>query len=398
MVAMIRPIRRRFKGPDGQEDMPYLLTPGPLTTSRTVKLAMLADWGSWDSELKFIVAEIRRRLLRLAGCDDTYTCVLMQGSGSFGIEAALGNFAPIGRKKLLMISNGAYGDRAVKMLQRLNRPHFLLNCADSQKPAVEEIDRLLVEDPMISAVFMVHCETASGVVNPLQDIAAVVKKRSRQLILDAMSSFGAIPIDMAELGVDVMISSANKCLEGVPGFSYVLCRWDMLKQSKDHCHSTSLDLFEQWDHMEKTGQFRYTPPTHTLVAFYHALKEHEKEGGIAGRLARYVKNRDTLLAGMKRLGFHTLLAPEDAGPIIQTFLTPRDRKFDFEKFYNALKLRGFVIYPGKLTKRPSFRVGNIGQVDAEVMQALVDTVRETMREMGVRDMTPEDEEDERQAS
>ncbi|MDP9136693.1 MAG: 2-aminoethylphosphonate--pyruvate transaminase [Pseudomonadota bacterium] len=395
---MIRPIKRRFKGPNGQEDMPYLLTPGPLTTSRAVKLAMLADWGSWDSELKFIVAETRRRLLRLAGCDESYTCVLMQGSGSFGIEAALGSFAPIGRKKLLMITNGAYGDRAVKMLQRLNRPHYILNYGDSQKPAAGEVDRLLVEDPMMSAVFMVHCETTSGIVNPLHDIAAAVKKRNRLLILDAMSSFGAIPIDMAELGVDVMISSANKCIEGVPGFYYVLCRRDMLKDSKNHCHSLSLDLFEQWDHMEKTGQFRYTPPTHTLVAFYQALKEHEKEGGIAGRLARYMKNRDTLLAGMKRLGFHTLLAPEDAGPIIQTFLTPRDRKFDFQRFYDALKLRGFVIYPGKLTRRPSFRIGNIGQIDAEVMQALVEAVRETLREMGVRDMTPDAEEDERRAS
>ena len=178
---------------------------------------MLADWGSWDSELKFIVAETRRRLLKLAGCDETYTCVLMQGSGSFGIEAALGSFAPIGRKKLLMITNGAYGDRAVKMLQRLNRPHFILNYGDSHKPAVGEVERLLVEDPMISAVFLVHCETTSGIVNPLHDIAGAVKKHNRLLILDAMSSFGAIPIEMAELGVDVMISSANKCIEGVPG-------------------------------------------------------------------------------------------------------------------------------------------------------------------------------------
>jgi 2-aminoethylphosphonate-pyruvate transaminase len=314
------------------------------------------------------------------------------------MEAVLGSFAPVGRKKLLMISNGAYGERAVKMLQRLNRPHFLLDYGDSRKPDVAEVERILIEDPMLSAVFMVHCETTSGIVNPLHDIAAVAKKHNRLLILDAMSSFGAIPIEMAELGIDVMISSANKCIEGVPGFFYVLCRSDMLKQSKEHSHSVSLDLFEQWDHMEKTGQFRYTPPTHTMVAFYQALKEHEKEGGIAGRLARYVRNRDTLLAGMQRLGFHTLLAPEDAGPIIQTFLTPRDRKFDFEKFYDGLKLRGFVIYPGKLTRRSSFRIGNIGQVDAEVMQALVEAVRETLREMGVRDMTPAAEEDERRAS
>jgi 2-aminoethylphosphonate-pyruvate transaminase len=256
------------------------------------------------------------------------------------------------------------------------------------KPRLADIEQMLDEDPGISSVFLVHCETTSGLVNPARDIAAAVKKRERSLILDAMSSFGAIPIDMAALGIDVLISSANKCIEGVPGFAYVLCRWDMLKDSKERSHSVSLDLFEQWQYMEKTGQFRYTPPTHALVAFYQALKEHEKEGGIAGRLARYVRNRDTLLAGMRRLGFHALLAPEDAGPIIQTFLTPRDRKFDFQRFYDGLKSRGFVIYPGKLTQRPSFRIGNIGQVDQKVMQALIEAVRDCLREMGVRDMTP----------
>jgi 2-aminoethylphosphonate-pyruvate transaminase len=388
MVVVVRPIKRKFKGPEGQEDMPYLLTPGPLTTSRGVKFAMLADWGSWDQELKFIVADMRRRLLKLAACDDNYTCVLMQGSGSFAIEAALGSFAPIGRRKMLMISNGAYGERAIQMMERLNRPHEILRYGDDEKPKLAEIEALLDTDPGIASVFLVHCETTSGLINPMRDIVAAVKKRERSIILDAMSSFGAIPIDTAALGIDVLVSSANKCIEGVPGFAFVLCRWDLLKASKDRCHSLALDLYDQWRYMEKTGQFRYTPPTHALVAFYQALKEHEKEGSIAGRLARYVRNRDTLLAGMKRLGFHTLLAPEDSGPIIQTFLTPRDRKFDFQRFYDGLKARGFVIYPGKLTKRPSFRIGNIGQVDPKVMQALVEAVRDTLREMGVRDMTP----------
>jgi 2-aminoethylphosphonate-pyruvate transaminase len=388
MVAVVRPTKRKVKGPEGQEDMPYLLTPGPLTTSRGVKFAMLADWGSWDQELKFVVSDIRRRLQKLAACDDTYTCALMQGSGSFAVEATLGCFAPTGRHKTLMISNGAYGERAIQMMERLNRPHQILRYGDDEKPKLAEIEQLLDDDPGISTVFLVHCETTSGLINPLRDIAAAVKRYERSLILDAMSSFGAIPIEMAGLGIDVMISSANKCIEGVPGFAYVLCRWDLLKASKDRCHSLALDLYDQWHYMEKTGQFRYTPPTHALVAFYQALKEHEKEGGIAGRLARYVRNRDTLLAGMRRLGFHTLLAPEDAGPIIQTFLTPRDRKFDFQRFYDGLKARGFVIYPGKLTQRPSFRIGNIGQVDPKVMQALVEAVRDCLREMGVRDMTP----------
>jgi len=391
--VMIRPIKRKVKGPEGQEDMPYLLTPGPLTTSRGVKFAMLADWGSWDQELKFIVADIRRRLMKLAGCDSSYSCVLMQGSGTFAVEAALGSFAPTGRRKMLMISNGAYGERAIQIMERLNRPYAVLRYADHEKPRFAEIEQTMDEDPGIASVFLVHCETTSGLVNPMRDIAAAVKKRGGCLILDAMSSFGAIPIETTALGIDVLISSANKCIQGVPGFSFVLCRSDLLKESKDRCHSLSLDLYDQWHYMEKTGQFRYTPPTHCLVAFYQALKEHEKEGGIAGRLARYVRNRDTLLAGMRRLGFHMLLAPEDAGPIIQTFLTPRDRKFDFQRFYDGLKSRAFLIYPGKLTKRPSFRIGNIGQIDPKVMQALVEAVRDCLRDMGVRDMTPAPAED-----
>jgi 2-aminoethylphosphonate-pyruvate transaminase len=219
MVVVVRPIKRRVKGPEGQEDMPYLLTPGPLTTSRGVKFAMLADWGSWDQELKFIVADLRRRLLKIAACDDTYTCVLMQGSGTFAIEAALGNFAPTGRRKMLMISNGAYGERAIQIMARLNRPHEILRYEDHEKPRLADIENLLDEDPGIAAVFLVHCETTSGLINPMRDIAAVVKKRERTLILDAMSSFGAIPIETAALGIDVLISSANKCIEGVPGFA-----------------------------------------------------------------------------------------------------------------------------------------------------------------------------------
>ena len=393
MVVMIRPVKRKVKGPEGQEDMPFLLTPGPLTTSRGVKFAMLADWGSWDQELKFIVADIRRRLMKLAGCDGSYSCVLMQGSGTFAVEAALGSFAPTGRRKMLMISNGAYGERAIQIMERLNRPYAVLRYADHEKPKLAEIEQAMDEDPGIASVFLVHCETTSGLVNPMRDIAAAVKKRGCCLILDAMSSFGAIPIETTALGIDVLISSANKCIQGVPGFSFVLCRSDLLKESKGRCHSLSLDLHDQWQYMEKTGQFRFTPPTHCLVAFYQALKEHEKEGGIAGRLARDVRNRDTLLAGMRRLGFHTLLAPEDSGPIIQTFLTPRDRKFDFQRFYDGLKARGFVIYPGKLTKRPSFRIGNIGHIDPKVMQALVEAVRDALRDMGVRDMTPAPAED-----
>jgi 2-aminoethylphosphonate-pyruvate transaminase len=369
--------------------MPWLLTPGPLTTSRGVKLAMLADWGSRDIEFRRVIAEIRQQLLDMAGASEGYECVLMQGSGTFAIEAVLGGFAPKGRKKkTLVVMNGAYGERANKILQHIGRPVTTIDKGDSHAPTAKEVDRALAADPDIAMVFVVHCETTSGIVNPIAKIAEVVKERGKVFIVDAMSSFGALPLDMAEMGIDIMVSSSNKCIEGVPGFSYALCRRDLLEASRGMCHSVVLDLYEQWQAMEKNGQFRFTPPTHALVAFHQALKEHAAEGGVAARGARYGANRDTLIDGMRVLGFETLLDDTQAGPIIQTFLTPADPKFDFESFYEALRARGYAIYPGKLTKQPSFRIGTIGKLDAKVMQGVLQAIKEVMREMGVASAAP----------
>jgi 2-aminoethylphosphonate-pyruvate transaminase len=378
---------RQFHGPEGQEDMPYLLTPGPLTTSRTVKLAMLADWGSRDVEFRNTVADIRQRLLALAGCDDTYQCVIMQGSGTFAIEAALGSFCGK-NSKTLVVCNGAYGERAAKILERLGRPCITIDKGDSAAPSAEDVAYILDAEPSVTNVWFVHCETTSGIVNPVKEIAEVAKKRGKIVMLDAMSSFGALPLDMTAENIDVMVSSSNKCLEGVPGFSYVLCRTQLLDASRGQSHSVVLDLFEQWRGLESNGQFRFTPPTHALVAFHQALKEHEKQGGVAARHSRYARNAKTLIEGMRQLGFTTLLGDENAGPIIQTFHSPRDPKFDFEAFYEKLRARGFAIYPGKLTKRPSFRIGTIGHLDADVMQAAVDAIAAVIGEMKVTDLSP----------
>jgi 2-aminoethylphosphonate-pyruvate transaminase len=377
-----------FHGPDGQEDMPYLLTPGPLTTSRTVKMAMLADYGSRDSEFREIVADIRRRLLKLAKCDDSYECVIMQGSGTFAIEAALGSFCPDKRKKTLVVANGAYGDRAAKILERIGRPHIKIDKGDSAVPTTGDIATMLESDKAISHVWMVHCETTSGIVNPLHELGECVKRHGRILMVDAMSSFGALPLDMENTGIDVMVASSNKCIEGVPGFSYVLCRRDLLEFSVGHCHSAVLDLYDQWRGLEANGQFRFTPPTHALAAFHQALREHEEEGGVEGRERRYRRNAEVLVKGMRDLGFTTLIDDSHAGPIIQTFLMPRDQNFVFEEFYEALRRRGFAIYPGKLTKRPSFRIGTIGKVDEEIMERAVAAVGEVLEELRIRDMTP----------
>ncbi len=376
-----------FRGPAGQETTPYLLTPGPLTTTPAVKEAMLRDWGSWDADLRAVVASIRADLLEIADASQGFECVLLQGSGSYGVEAALGSFAPK-NKKTLMLTNGAYGERAIKAMSYMNRDFISYETDELEAPSAEEVAALLKANPDVGAVFLVQCETTSGIVNPVEDIAAVAQKAGCIVILDAMSSFGAMDLSMKRMGIDVLISSANKCIEGVPGFTYILARRDMLEASQGVSHSLSLDLYEQWAYMQKSGQFRYTPPTHILVAFAQALEQHKAEGGAPGRLARYKKTAKAMRDGMRRIGLSPLLGDNETGPIIQTFATPRDPNFDFTRFYEGLKQRGFIIYPGKLTKKPSFRVGNMGALDHEVMAMLVDATEATLKAMNVKDLTP----------
>jgi 2-aminoethylphosphonate-pyruvate transaminase len=377
----------QFRGPAGQETTPYLLTPGPLTTTPAVKEAMLRDWGSWDADLRVVVASIRFDLLDIADAAQGFECVLLQGSGSYGVEAALGSFAPK-NKKTLMLTNGAYGERAIKALSYMNRDFISYETDELEAPSAEEVAALLKSNPDVGAVFLVQCETTSGIVNPIEDIAAVAQKAGCIVILDAMSSFGAMDLSMKRMGIDVLISSANKCIEGVPGFTYILARRDLLEASQGASHSLSLDLYEQWAYMQKSGQFRYTPPTHTLVAFAKALEQHKAEGGAPGRLARYKKTAKALRDGMRRIGLTPLLGDNETGPIIQTFATPRDPNFDFTRFYEGLKQRGFIIYPGKLTKKPSFRVGNMGALDHEVMAMLVEATEATLKAMNIKDLTP----------
>ena len=380
----------QFNGPEGQEDMPYLLTPGPVTTSRGVKLAMLADWGSRDVEFKGYVKHIRRELLRLAGCDASYECVIIQGSGTFAIEAALGSLAPRKRKKTLVVANGAYGERAANILEKLGRTFERVSKSDTAQIKPAHFTRHLDADATLTHVWLVHCETSSGIVNPLTELAKEVKARGRLLMVDAMSSFGALDINMARDGIDVLVSSANKCIEGVPGFSYVLLKKELLVASEGNSHSLALDLFEQWKGLEANGQFRFTPPTHALVAFHQALQELELEGGPPMRLKRYQGNAAVLVDGLSKLGLVPLFKGNEAGPIIQTFLTPRDANFKFEDFYQRLRKRGLAIYPGKLTLRDSFRIGTIGHLNADMMERVVKTVAEVLTAMNVKDMMPRD--------
>lgn len=377
-----------FHGPDGQEDMPYLLTPGPLTTSRSVKMALMADWGSRDVEFRQVVREIREELLKLAGCDSSYECVLMQGSGTFAIEAALGSLTPAKRKKTLILANGAYGERAAQIMEKLGRTHVKISKSDTTQLGPNHITKTLEEDLSISHVWVIHCETTSGIVNPISELAKEVKDRDCIFMVDAMSSFGALDINMVRDGIDVMVSSSNKCIEGIPGFAYVIVKKNLLVASEGNSHSVVLDLYDQWKGLEANGQFRFTPPTHALVAFRQALRELESEGGIASRCVRYQRNASVLVKGLAKLGIEPLLGNNNSGPIIQTFLAPRDANFKFDVFYDALRAKGFAIYPGKLTKRDSFRIGTIGRLDEAVMERVVKAVTDVLKGMKVRDFAP----------
>lgn len=367
---------------------PYLLTPGPLTTALSVKEAMLRDWGSWDGDFRAMTAELRRGLLALTGDrKGEYDCVPLQGSGTYCVEAMLGSFVPKDGK-LLVLANGAYGLRAAQTMQYLGRAHTLIDKGDYLPPRGEEVAAALDADPAITHVLVIHCETSSGILNPLPEIAAAARAKGRKVLVDSMSAFGAIPLDVNDIGYEAMVSSANKCIEGVPGFGFVIAKKSALEAAKGNSHSLSLDVHAQWAAMEKTGQWRFTPPTHVVAAFLEALRMHAAEGGVAGRGARYTKNRDVMVAGMRELGFETLLSDRWLSPIIVTFFCPAHEKFVFSRFYELMKDKGFIIYPGKLTVVDSFRVGCIGRMDEHVMRRVVEAARQSLAEMGVDTAAP----------
>ena len=367
---------------------PFLLTPGPLTTSYQVKAQMLRDWGSWDDDFRAMTQEMRDRLLALLGDGaEAFDCVPMQGSGSFSVEAMLGTFIPTSGKALVL-ANGAYGQRSAQTLQYLNRDHIILDKGDYLPPRGKMVAQILAQDPAITHVVAIHCETSSGILNPIEEISQATYAAGRALLIDSMSAFGALPLDANQIRYEALVSSANKCIEGVPGFGFVIARKTALEAAKGNSHSLCLDLHAQWAHMNKTGQWRYTPPTHVVAAFLEALRAHEAEGGVAARGARYSQNRDVIVEGMRSLGFETLLKDRWLSPIIVTFFCPADPKFKFEHFYALMKKKGFIIYPGKLTKLDSFRIGCIGQMDAHTMRQVVSAAQETLNEMDVSDGAP----------
>lgn len=355
---------------------PYkLLTPGPLTTTDTVKEQMLADRCTWDDEYKQITQNIRENLLELAHADpERYTTVLMQGSGTFTVESVLTS-AIHSSDKVLIITNGTYGERIVEMAEyiELNYRHYRV--AYDEYPEEAAIRTILEQDSAITHIAIVHCETTTGILNPIEMVLKLAKEFNKTTIVDAMSSFGGIEMNITELGIDYLISSANKCIQGVPGFGFVIANIDKLSACKGNARSLSLDLFQQWKEMDIDGKWRYTSPTHVVAAFWQAIVELKQEGGIPARATRYQNSNHLLRNRLEHLGFRPYITSGKQSPIITTFLFP-DEQFDFQTFYSYVKERGFVLYPGKLTEVDTFRVGNIGEIYEEDIQELCQIISE----------------------
>ena len=364
-------------------DDPWLLTPGPLTTSPSVKEAMLHDYGSRDKAFIAVNRRIRERLTAIVNGTETHECVPLQGSGTFVVEAMVGCFVPRNGKALVLV-NGAYGQRITQMCEYLGRQVDTIESAEDVACCPEQLDRRLRDDKTITHVIVVYCETTSGILNPIRELAEITKKHNRCLLIDAMSAFGALPLDAATTPFDAVVASTNKCLEGVPGMGFCIARRDALKKTEGNSPTLSFDLYRQWVAMEQNGQWRFTPPTHCLLAFDQALTEFEEEGGVEGRGGRYRRNCRILVDGMRALGFETLLPDESQAPIIVTFHTPADPNFDFQMFYDQLQHKGFVIYPGKLTVADSFRIGCIGRLGETEIRGALSAIEDTLSAMQVK--------------
>ena len=364
-----------------------LLTPGPLTTTLRTKLAMLKDWGSWDADFNAVTASLRMRLLDIVQGHDTHVLVPLQGSGTFSVEAAVATLVPKSGH-VLVPDNGAYCKRAAKLTQMMGRRATVMPFPEDAPVSAAAVDDRLKADPSVTHVLLVHCETGTGVENPLAEIAKVCERHGKGLIVDAMSSFGALPIDARGLRFDALIAASGKCLEGVPGMGFVFLRQAVLDACAGNSQSLAMDLHDQHVYMEKTGQWRFTPPTHVVVALHEAVSQFIEEGGQPARLARYTDNCKTLIDGLGALGFKPLLRPEIQAPIIVTFHAPADAHYEFKAFYQAARRRGFILYPGKLTQIETFRVGCIGAIGRNEMGQAVQAVADTLREMGIPDGAP----------
>lgn len=361
---------------------PILLTPGPLTTSAATRHAMQRDWGSWDAAFNQLTDSVCADLAGIAHGRDEYVCVPMQGSGTFAVEAALGTLVP--RDGVVLVpDNGAYCARILKILGRLGIDAIALPFGEDAAADPAALEAAFAREPRITHVALVHLETSAGILNPLDEIAALCRRRGKRLIVDAMSSFGALPITLDGSGIDALISASGKCLEGVPGMGFAIVRRAALEASEGNARSLALDLYDQYAYLRKTGQWRFTPPTHVVAALRAALDQFLAEGGQPVRGARYAENCRTLVESMRALGFTPFLAERVQAPVIVTFHAPADPAYDFRRFYDAVRDAGFILYPGKLTQLETFRVGCIGAIDANDVRRAVAAIAHAVESLGI---------------
>jgi 2-aminoethylphosphonate-pyruvate transaminase len=367
---------------------PILLTPGPLTTSRRTKEAMLRDWGSWDADFNRITGRIREKLVKIVHGEGSHECVPLQGSGTFAVEAAIGTLVPRDGHVLVPV-NGAYCQRIAKICKVLGRRLSTIDYAENAQVRAADVERRLAADSSITHVALVHCETGAGILNPLEEVARAAAQHGKGLIVDAMSSFGALDIDLRKLAVDAVIGASGKCLEGVPGMGFVVIRRAVLEKCEGNSHSLAMDLYDQWAYMGRTTQWRFTPPTHVVAALDEAIRQFEEEGGQPARGARYARNCEQLVSGMQALGFQPFLPRALQAPIIVTFHAPADPAYAFKRFYDEVKQRGYILYPGKLTQLETFRVGCMGQIGSDPdgsggMGGAVAAIADTVKAMGIK--------------
>lgn len=359
-----------------------LFTPGPLTTSPTVKQAMLHDLGSRDYAFIGIVRDVRARLLDLAEAKKgEYEAVIMQGSGTFIVESVISSAIPASGK-LLILLNGAYGRRIQTIAKIHNIATEVIDFGEDTLVDPAAVSAALAKDPSITHVVIVHCETTTGIINDITAVGQVVAAAGRRYLVDSMSAFSGVELNVPASKIDFIVSSSNKCVEGVPGFAFAIAKKTSLEECRGQARTLALDLYAQWEGLENNGQFRFTPPTHALLAFHQALLELEAEGGVKARAARYRANHELLLSGMRALGFKPFLPDKLQGNIITSFYYPKDPKFDFAVFYGKLNERGYVIYPGKVSSAECFRIGHIGRIGTNDVQDLLAAVTSVVAEMG----------------
>lgn len=361
---------------------PILLTPGPLTTSDRTKQSMLKDWGSWDGDFNRITTRLREKLVEIVQGQGTHECIPLQGSGTFSVEATIGTLVPRDGH-VLVPNNGAYCQRIAKICKYLQRNVTTIDYPENIQISAQDIDQALTSDASITHVAIVHCETGAGVLNPLEEVAKVVARHGKSLIVDAMSSFGAIEIDTRKINFDAVIAASGKCLEGVPGMGFIITKRTALEKCEGNSHSLALDLYDQWVYMQKTTQWRFTPPTHVVVALAEAVDQYIEEGGLVARGGRYTKNCHALLDGMKRIGLESYVDPNIQAPIIVTFHAPDHVNYDFKTFYQEVKNRGYILYPGKLTTAETFRVGCIGHFGDAGIPGAIEAIKHSLMAMDI---------------